>query len=69
MIEQLLIVFTILALWQIPALLGKRWWRDIIVFFGLWAISFILTVIVSMGIDLPPISTIINKFVIRMFGL
>ncbi len=69
MIEQLLIVFTILALWQIPALLRRHWWRDLIVFSSFWFMSLILSVILGMGIELPPISTIINKFIIRMFGI
>jgi hypothetical protein len=69
MIVLLLIAFAILALLQIPSLVRKRWWRELICFAVLWCMGLISSVMVSIGINLPPISTIINKFITTMFGI
>jgi len=69
MISLLLIGFVMVALWQIPSLVRTGWWKEIIVFMVLWSAGLILSVIVSMGIKLPPISTIINKSITGMFGI
>ena len=69
MIVLLLIGFAILALLQVPSLVRKRWWRELICFAVLWFMGLILSVMVSMGINLPPISTIINKFITETFGI
>ena len=64
MIALLLIGFTILA-----SLVRKRWWKELICFAVLWFLGLVFSVMVSMGINLPPISTIINKFITGMFGI
>ena len=69
MIALLLIGFIMLALWQIPGLVKKRWWRELICFVALWFMGFIFSVMLSMGINLPPISTIINKLLAGFFGI
>lgn len=69
MIVLVLIGFTILALWQIPGLVRKRWWRELICFAVLWAIGLVLSLMISMGTTLPPISTIIGKSISRMLGI
>lgn len=69
MIALLLVGFAILALLQIPSLVRKRWWRELICFAVLWFMGLILSIMVSMGINLPPITTIINKFITETFGL
>ena len=69
MIVLLLIGFAMLALWQIPGLVRKRWWRELICFAVLWFMGFIFSVMVSMGINLPPISTIINKLLTGFLGI
>jgi len=69
MIALLLIGFGIVALIQIPGLVRKQWWRELICFAVLWFTGLIFSVMVSMGINLPPISTIINKSITGMFGM
>jgi len=69
MIVLLLIAFAMLALWQIPGLVRKRWWKELICFTGLWSMGLILSLMLSRGITLPPISTIINKLITGMFGI
>lgn len=69
MIALLLIGFGIVALIQILGLVRKQWWRELICFTVLWSMGLILSLLISMGITLPPISTIINKSITGMFGL
>lgn len=69
MIALLMIGAVMLALWPIPGLVRKRWWRELICFAVLWLMSFIFSVMISMEIELPPISTIINKYITGMFGI
>lgn len=69
MIFLLLIGFTLLALWQIPGLVRKRWWRELICFAVLWSMGLILSLMITMGVILPPISTIIGKSISGMLGM
>ncbi len=69
MIVLLVIAFLILAIWQIPDLVRKRWWRELIIFFLFLSAGFILSTMLSMGITLPPITTIINKSINGMLGI
>lgn len=69
MILLLLIGFGIVALIQLPDLVRKKWWNELICFVVLWLTGFILSVILSMGIILPPISAIINRYITSMLGL
>lgn len=69
MIALLVIGFGIVALIQIPGLVRRRWWRELITFVVLWSAGLILGVMLSVGVKIPPISTIINKFITGMFGM
>ena len=69
MIALLVIGFVILAGWQIPDLVQKRWWRELIVFSVLWSMGLILSVMLSLGITLPPITTSINNSITGILGI
>lgn len=69
MIALLFLGFGIMALMEIPGLIQKQWWRELIGFFIFWSAGFILSIMMSMGITLPPVSTIINNSVIRILGI
>ena len=69
MIALFMIGSAMLALWPIPGLVRKRWWRELICFAVLWFMGFIFSVMISLEIELPPISTIINKYITGMFGI
>lgn len=69
MIILLLIGFSMMALLQIPSLVRKRWWKELICFTVLWSMDLILSLMLSRGIILPPISTIINRFITEMLGI
>lgn len=69
MIALLLMGFGIVALIQIPGLIKKHWWRELTCFAVLWSIGLILSIMIAMGIILPPISTLINHTISGWFGL
>ncbi|MDP4093598.1 MAG: hypothetical protein Q8920_09580 [Bacillota bacterium] len=69
MIALLVIGFGAVALIQIPGLVRKRWWRELITFTVLLLAGFILSVVILVGVKIPPISTIINKFITGVFGI
>jgi hypothetical protein len=64
-----LIGFGIIALIQIPGLVRKQWWRELICFTLFWSLGLILAVILSMGIKLPPLTTIINDTITGILGI
>ena len=61
MIALVLMGFGMVALIQIPGLVRKQWWRELICFTVFWSLGLIFAVILSMGIKLPPLTTIINE--------
>lgn len=69
MIALLLMGFAIAALIQIPGLIKKQWWRELICFTVLWSIGLVLSVMVAIGIRMPPISTIIGHYISGIFGI
>ncbi|HPF43895.1 MAG TPA: hypothetical protein PKV15_04300 [Syntrophomonadaceae bacterium] len=69
MIALLLMGFGIVALIQIPGLIKKQWWRELACFTVLWSIGLVLSVMLAMGITLPPVSTMINQYISGMFGI
>lgn len=69
MILLLLIGFGIVAFIQVPDLVRKKWWNELVCYSLLWLTGLILSVILSMGIILPPISAIINRYITSMLGL
>ena len=69
MIALLSIGFIMLALWQIPSLVRKHWWIELICFAILWFIGLVLSLMIAMGTTLPPITTVIGKLISRMLGI
>ena len=69
MIALLLMGFIIVALIQIPSLIKKQWWKELICFTVLWSIGLVLSMMVAIGITLPPISTIIGHYISGIFGI
>jgi hypothetical protein len=69
MIFLLLVGFGIMALIQVPALVRKRWWKELICYAVLWLTGLVLSVIISMGIIIPPISAVLNKYITSALGL
>ncbi len=69
MIALLLLGFGIVALLQIPGLVRKQWWRELIVFTMLWLSGLILSLFLTFGVKLPAVTTIIGNIVSKLFGI
>ncbi|WP_061215046.1 hypothetical protein [Syntrophomonas wolfei] len=69
MIALVLIGFGMVALIQIPGLVRKQWWRELLCFAVLLFMGLILSVMISMGIEIPPVTTIINETITGMLGM
>ena len=69
MIALLLIGFGLVALIQIPGLIRKQWWRELIVFTILWLSGLTLSVMLSLGVKFPEVTMIIGNIVSKMFGI
>ncbi len=53
MVSLLILVFIIIALIEIPGLIRKKYWRELIVFSFFLLLVFIMTLLQIMGIKLP----------------
>lgn len=69
MIALLIIAFSMLALWEIPSLVRRGWRRELACYVILCLMGFIFSVMITMGVAIPPISTIIGKWIARTFGI
>lgn len=69
MIALVLMGFGMVALIQIPGLVRKQWWRELLCFAVLLSTGLILSVMISMGIEIPPVTTIINETITGMLGM
>lgn len=65
----LVIGFTIIGFMQIPSLVRKRWWKELICFGVLWLSGLILSIMLAIEINLPPISTILTELLTKIFGI
>jgi len=69
MIALLLLGFGIVALIQIPGLVKKQWWWELIIFTILWLSGLILSVLLVLGVKFPETTTIIGNMVSKLFGI
>jgi len=69
MIALLLLGFAGIALIQIPSLVHKQWWWELIVFTIFWLSGLILSVLLSLGVKLPPVTTIIGNYISKIFSI
>jgi hypothetical protein len=65
----LLIGFGFVASIQLPGLIKKQWWKELVCFSALWIAGLILSLMIAAGITLPPITTIINSAIVNMCGM
>lgn len=65
----LILLFLSVAAIQIPGLIKLHWWRDLICFSVLWSTALVLSVIITLGVRLPPITTLITRFISSMLGI
>ncbi|HWP96849.1 MAG TPA: hypothetical protein VN426_08350 [Syntrophomonadaceae bacterium] len=69
MIALLLLGFGIVAFIQIPALVRKQWWRELISFLVLWTTGLLLSILLSMGVHIPPVTVIIGQYLSHLFPM
>ncbi|MEM5817618.1 MAG: hypothetical protein AAGU16_07095 [Desulfitobacterium hafniense] len=55
----LVIVFLGLVLFELPELIQKRYWRELITVIFLLSIGFILSLLLAMGIEVPNPSNVL----------
>lgn len=63
----IVMAFFSLALLEIPGLIEKKYWRELAVFSLLLALGFILSLLLTLGVQFPYISTAIGNLVKKIF--
>ena len=69
MIILLFVIFLILALIDLPWLVRGKYWRELAVYSGLMLAALILSILMVMEVPLPAVTTEIDKFIVKIFGL
>jgi hypothetical protein len=69
MIALMFMGFGLVALMQIPSLVQKQWWRELTAFIILWLSGLIFSLMLALGVKLPPVTTIIGQFLSDIFGI
>lgn len=64
----LIFAFAFFILWEVPALLKRRYWKEIIVFGVLLVLAFGLASVTALGIRLPAPTVIMTRIVKSLFG-
>jgi hypothetical protein len=65
----IIIVFISLAFFEIPGLVNKRYWRELVVFSCLFLIAFILVIFQIMGVKVPSPMNGIKYIISDILGL
>ncbi|ABO51342.1 conserved hypothetical protein [Desulforamulus reducens MI-1] len=60
MIFLLILTFTTMAFFEIPALVQRQYWRELVVFLSLWLLAFVLSILYALGIQLPSPAALIT---------
>lgn len=63
------ITFIVIAWLEIPELVQKKYWRELVAYCALLLPGFVLSLLLAMGVDFPPVSTSIFEIVKRIFGV
>lgn len=69
MIILIFVIFLILALIDLPWLIRGKYWRELAVYSGLMLAALVLSELLVMEVPLPAVTTEIDKFVVKIFGL
>lgn len=65
----LFFIFLMIALIDIPGLIRKQYWWELMVYSGLMLIALILSVLIVSGVPLPAVTTEIGRFIEKIFHL
>lgn len=69
MIPLLILGFTGVILFEVPGLIQKRYWRELVAFSVFLCLSLILSLLLAMGIELPNVTAAIGRFIKALFRL
>lgn len=69
MLILLFFVFIILALFDAPGLIRKRYWLELAVYSGLMLTALVLSALMVMGVPLPAVTTEITNLIKAVFHL
>ena len=65
----LLIIFITIALFEIPGLVKKNYWRELVIFSLMLTFDFILYFLLIMGVDFPSITTALIQWIKPLYNL
>ena len=65
----LVFIFLIIALFDAPGLVRKKYWRELAVYSGLMLSALFLSILVVIGAPLPAVTTEITNLVKAVFHL
>jgi hypothetical protein len=60
-ISGILLIGAIISLFEIPPLVKKKWWREIIVYFILLSVGMTLAILISKNITIPTPIDLLTK--------
>ncbi len=69
MIIILIIVFIVIALFDVPGLIRKHYWLELAIYSSLMLTALILSVLLVLGVPLPVVTTGIGRFIEKVFHL
>ena len=65
MILLLLFAFSLIFLREVPRLIQRRYWRELLVFCLFMAVAMLLSVLLTIGVELPQVSTAIGDLFLK----
>lgn len=64
----LLALIVFVAFLEIPRLAARGWWRELFVFSLFLATCFVLSLLITLGVQLPYLSPAITNLIKSLFG-
>lgn len=65
MILLLLCGFSLIFLWEVPRLIQRKYWRELLVFCLFMAVALLFSVLLTIGVELPQVSTAIGDLFLK----
>lgn len=69
MVFLIILAFALIALWEIPGLVQKKYWPELAVFSILLLLGFGLSILIVFGINPPYLSSIIAQIMKKLLNL
>lgn len=69
MILLLILAFAGVVLFEVPGLIRRGYWRELVAFSVFLCLGFVLGLLLMLGIELPNVTTAISDFIKGLFRL